>query len=315
MSTSNYCVAWFTSAGCELLSAGQYPQDLSCFQACQGNLPDLDTLKKSQCQLECSQLPAQCLVIAVIPDAWVTMSQHPLDSYLGRLVAPIAALSFAVESSFLEADRVAFSYQQQATKDDGYVMDLVVCDNQLRHQVCLPFWQRKSPVVLLSYSQYKKGEKHKRPLHTWRANKIQRYKPDQVRVRNYRLHWCAFILCCFILQLSLWGGSYFLSIPLEVVSEKEEPSVPVLREMPKTLHAALVMSQALPTSVRVLALKGDAQVAKIFASMTPQDLDEIVAAGFQQFANVHWQHEVVRRQASLSARQEVHDVVFTVESL
>ncbi|GAB3484272.1 hypothetical protein [Marinomonas epiphytica] len=313
MKNSNYCMVWYTAQGCEVLPARQSPKNYASAQEASISAPDLEELATWQSQLSLTDIPSQSRVVVVIPNAWVSSSKHRLEYDLSSMVAPIAALSFAVESTFLAAENLAFSYQQYHTKNDGNMMQVDACDNQLRRQLCLPFWRHKSPVTLLSYNQYCLGLKQAKPLKWWRLNALQPYKPEQKRVRDYRSKWCVFALVICALQLFLWVGKVGLTreAPRQQIVKASANDI---NESPSLVQNALLLSQSLPTSSRVRAVEVTAQSASIFASMPTQDLAHFQQQQAKSKATGDWHVRVLGNQPPLGSNTEVRDVLITASA-
>ena len=111
---SAYSVAVYSAQTCTLYDPSQASNLASLRSSSNAPPPDPQQLDSIQQDLVVDQDFNCSRIIVLVPDAWLSVSQHRVDHLIPSPLRPLAALSYAVETTFSPPDSLLFSYQYEA---------------------------------------------------------------------------------------------------------------------------------------------------------------------------------------------------------
>ncbi|WP_418138419.1 hypothetical protein AB8616_15835 [Marinomonas sp. RS-M-Aa-14] len=104
--------------------------------------------------LSFDSIPTCSRIVVLIPDDWLSISQCSLEHSVPSSLLPLAALSHAVETSFLPPETLVFNYQCLEESVGDRQLRVFACAAEWAEQLCLPFQSTAKSCLLMSQSQW-----------------------------------------------------------------------------------------------------------------------------------------------------------------
>ncbi|MBR7889967.1 hypothetical protein J9B83_13695 [Marinomonas sp. A79] len=314
--TPNYFVAVYSAQGCEICSPDNAIAHLSHET---DEAPDDQQLLTIQASINAA---AKSRLVILLPDAWLSVTEHQIDHQVPPKLLPLAALSYAAEATFTPPESVMLNYQQSSLPSKQTGLTVFACSVAWAEQLRRPFQTKVDTCLLVPESQWHDDTVPVR-RRTWRycqKKSLFVYQPDQDRRRQgRRLWWCLLVLS---LILNTAAGLYFLSLK-HTTEAAQVAQQATLNSQPEWFHstqkegfvdAILALMQALPRSVRVLSLVGEEERAELRLLLPASNLEPLLSNWRQQQPNWQWQW-VEHGSVAISPTQPVEVVNVSITIL
>jgi hypothetical protein len=320
---SAYSVAVYTAEQCIFYDSFK-AAELVALQAINQGSSTPDTLQLSAIHqtLSLESLAKRTPVLILVPDAWLVVSRSQIDHLIPSTLLPLAALSYAAETTFLPPEAVKFNYLQIALSDKRAELTVFACSNEWAELLCRPFYNTAKDCVIMPSSQWLDMKApSRRSWSNCKKQALSSYQPNKVKNQKARM------LLGYLLILSLFvqGGALTYLFSLHKHTEEAilvRQEVLELQSAWKAVHvendftqSILSVVQALPKSVRLAAVESDGAKAKVRMTLSQSDLDAVFIGWQHQFP--HWLWEVSQTSnpaESVHKKVEVLDVSISIFS-
>ncbi|TYL49014.1 hypothetical protein [Marinomonas sp. IMCC 4694] len=319
--TPNDAVAVYSARQCSLHAIGDAFESVKQSAMHTDPPPDADrllTIQKSVQPKEC--LPKVSRLVIVVPDRWLSVSQHSMGSLVPPSLLPMAALSYAVETTFSPPETLLFTYQQTVLVDKQAHLTVLACSIDWADQLRVPFQGWAETMFILSVSQWLGMKAHSPRLvgAYCQRNALQVYQPkNNTRHKTRRLWGVLILLSAFVNGLA---GAYWIGLQhrsdhaliLRDTYRQTQDAWLGFQQIDDFSSAVLVLLKSLPNSVRLMWVKGDASSMAFQMTVSEQELDRLLPYWQQQYPEWQWKVSSLRSALSVSNQQEVMDVSVSV---
>lgn len=255
-------------------------------------------------------------VIVVVPDNWISVSQHRVDHIIPRALEPLAALSYALETTFTEPETLMFNYRQRVLEGKQSQLTVFACTCEWRAQLCSPFQAFGASCILMSQTQWIDVSVRNRSWSFLRKHALSIYQPEkEINKRALRL-WGLLVLCSVLVH----SGAYFYFWALQQQTEKvltDRQGIVTLKsewESSATSTAfvasALAFIQTLPTSVRLVQFDAGFDQAVLQVTLPRQELAPLLGRWRQDYSSWQftWKREFDDQPSGLSGEEVMDDI-------
>jgi len=307
-----YSVAIYSAEKCTLLTASDATKWLHAQSLDDHVAIDSSQLIAIQQALASEGALNTSRMLILVPDHWLSVFQCSLDHSVPESLRPLAALSYAVEATFLPPETLVFSYQYEESSEQRQ-LTVFACAAEWADQLCSPFQSMAKSCVLMSYSQWMNVSSGIRSWSYCSQWALSRYQPDKLKQQRARRLWA--VLCGVSVLLHCVAGLYLFY--LQDVSERailarqqtlaaqsfwsSRPQIGGMTE------SALALVQALPDTVRLERFNGETGRVSFQMTLLAQDLEALVGRWRQQYPD--WRWEVAQQQSDVSLMKSQKDVV------
>jgi len=221
-------------------------------------------------------------VVVVVPDSWISVSKHRIEHIIPTELAPLAALSYAVETIFSAPETLMFNYQQVVSEEELTELTVFACSSEWATQLCLPFQALGVSCLLMSQTQWLGVSARKRSWSRLRKHALSIYQPNREKHKRAKRLWL--ILALFSLLFHSGAYLYFLTLHQQVETavnarqeiltltsewDSDQVSVPFV-------ESTIALVQALPTSVRLVQFDVDFDLAVVQVTLPQNSLIQLI---------------------------------------
>lgn len=316
---SDYSVAVYSAQECKLYNSSKVAclADFSAF--INAPRPDSQQLYAIHQRLKIGQELNGSRIIILVPDAWLSVSQHRVDHLIPVSLRPLAALSYAVEATFSLPENLLFSYQYEPLSAQQSLLSVYACSCEWAEQLVLPFLSIPKTYLLMTISQWQAMSSRKRSWSSCSFCSLSLYQPEKAkRVKARQLFWCLVVLS---LVLNSTASVYFLSLDQNTTYMRiARQTIQNTQSAWSSTHSANAFSasaldliQALPRSARLEYFESRAQRAFLQMTLPARDLELLLVTWRQHKPD--WRWEVKQRPhhpTSPITQKEVVDVSIKV---
>lgn len=319
---SAYSVAVYTAEQCTLYNSFQAAELVALQSINQADFsPDTLQLSAIHQTLSFELLPKNIPVLVLVPDAWLVVSRSQIDHLIPNALLPLAALSYAAEATFLPPETVQFNYLQVALSDKRAELTVFACSNEWAGQLCLPFHNMAKSCVIMPFSQWQEMKPSLRSWQNCKKRALSTYQPDKVKNQKARV----LLGCLLALSLFVQGSALTYLVWLHKQTEEAFLARQEILEVEaawKAVHlesdfaeTVLDAVQALPRTVRLVAVESDGMKAKVRMTLPKSDLESIFIGWQRQFPQWLWEVNQNSQSAlSMHNNSEVLDVSISIFS-
>jgi hypothetical protein len=306
-----YSVAVYSAQKCLYFDSAEAVRFADLMPVSDDTIPDSHQLKSIQQTLSLEGAPSTSRIIVLVPDSWLSVSQHRIDHPISSSLLPLAALSYAVETTFSPPESVMFSYVQEALPAKHTQLTVFACSNEWAQQLLEPFQLLAKSCCMIPQGQWvdKKSRAYSWLLCTQRA--LSLYQPDKEKRKKARRLW-GYLLLLSLLIHSV-ASVYFWT--LQQHSEKALMTYQktrlvqsdwVLAQEEDNIFSESVLGlvQALPKSARLGQFDGSASFASFKMVLPKQELDLLLGRWQKQRPDWRWEIEQSPYYSSLTMNQE-----------
>lgn len=317
---SAYSVAIYSAEKCTFHTPSESVKWLTSYALEDHHLTiDASHLLSIQQALSFDSVPTCSRIVVLIPDDWLSVSQCSLEHSVPSSLLPLAALSHAVETSFLPPETLVFNYQCLEASVGDRQLRVFACAAEWAEQLCLPFQSIAKSCLLMSQSQWLGMSSRDRSWAHCSQHALSPYQPNKVKQQRARRLWvvlggisvllhCAAVLYAFYLQGE--SAQMILARQQTLVSQSAWSSE---EEVGGMTESVLSLIQALPDSVRLEGVNSESEGMSFEMTLLEQDLDVLLSRWQQQYPD--WRWEIVQQQSDSSlvrAHKDVVDVSISV---
>lgn len=319
---SAYSVAVYTAEQCMFYGSCKAAELVALQSINQGvSAPDTIQLSAIHQTLLFESLPKSVPILILVPDAWLVVSRTQIDHLIPKTLQPLAALSYATETTFLPPESVQFNYVQTALSDKRAELTVFACSNEWAEQLCLPFYNAAKNCVILPFSQWLELKPSRRSWSNCKTQALSSYQPDKIKDHKARV----LLVCLLMLSVFVQGGAQVYLFSLQKQAEKAFLARQEISEVQTAWKASLIENdftqsvlsavQALPRSTRLTAVESDGEKAEIRMTLPQPDLDLIFIGWQHQFPQWFWEVSQTSKSAvSVHNKVEVLDVSVSIFS-
>lgn len=316
---SAYSVAVYSTQTCTLYDSSQASNLASRFPSSNAPPPDPQQLDNIQRGLVVDQDFHCSRIVVLVPDAWLSVSEHRVDHLIPSPLRPLAALSYAVETTFSPPDSLLFSYQYEALSSQQSQLVVFACASEWAEVLCLPFESIAKTCLLMPIGQWRAIQSRTRSWGACSQRALSVYQPEKrKRVKARRLSWALVVLSLLTHSVA---SAYFVSL------NQESEQALAARQKIQTSQSAwsstnndkafsssvLSLVQALPISARLGYFESEGQRAFLQMTLPVKDFELLLEAWRQH--NPDWRWEVEKQPHDLASpvvKKEVVDVSIEV---
>ncbi|NLQ18546.1 hypothetical protein HGG82_13105 [Marinomonas sp. M1K-6] len=234
-------------------------------------------------------------LLVLVPDDCLSVSQHALDHVIPRSLLPLAALSYAVETTFSPPESVCFSYQQNVLSTTSAQLTVFACTKDWAEAVCLPFQAAATSCLLMPLSLWENRHTKARSWSYIAQHALSVYQPNQEKRKTALRLWGYLLLASLLIHAA--ALFYFMAWQQESVLALQERQRALADQMAwqddQTANAfvasALEMVQGLPSSARLARFEGAASSVTFSVTLPEQALSLLLTAWRQQQPDWRWE--------------------------
>ncbi len=310
----NYSIALFSGQACQLFHSSEYHELLPRLVTPEPSNPSVEKINECLQDFDFESLDCVSRLLILVPDEWLSVTQHSLDHPVSARLLPLAALSFAVESTYATPDNTLYAFQHKTASNLDTQLTVYACSKSWSEPLFSAFQQQGRHCILVAYSQFKHF-----PSRSWSyctGQQISGYHPEyekQQRVRRYLWLGVVFSLAIHFVALGLY---WYLEQAVESAGIGYQQVVDVTsnwlqdQQAPPFVSTALTLVQGLPATVRVEGFSVQREQADMRFSL-PKSMLEMVMDNWQS-AYPNWRWIVVQDSFSTLDQEEVVNVSIQV---
>ena len=293
--TTGYSIAVYTAEKCTLYDLGTVDDAIDCVDQFRDSPPSKVRLNAIQKSLSIHSDSADSNIIILVPDDWLSTSQHNLDQIIDSALLPLVALSYAVETTFSAPETLLFSYQKKIMHDQQPQLTVYSCSTDWAEQLSQPFTERGSSCFIMSITQWKNLKSGKKTWSYLVKQALSIYQPDYEKRKARKRRWFCLILFSVLIQSTAYVYSSSLAerakqagVDRAYVLEKKSLWASE-QESNAFIESALTLVQVLPSSVRLVSFDGKDEVVNIKLTLSRKDLTALLEGWRKQYPLWHWE--------------------------
>ncbi|MDP5056967.1 MAG: hypothetical protein NWP51_08870 [Marinomonas hwangdonensis] len=316
--SSRFKLAIYSAECCTLVAPANYTR---LFQPSVSDnaLPDATKLASIQQTLSADTLEKAGRCIVVVPDAWLSVSEHRIEDRISPALRPLAALSFATETTFSAPDSLFYCYQYQEVDQGAAVLTVFACSSEWVERLLAPFKRRTQACLLVPRSRCNQVAQNGLSWSRCSQYSLSVYQPEAEQRKHARRLWMGLIG----LSLLLNGTAFLYYAHLEgrvseMVSRYQEKRAAQQewRSMLNSddfVYSVLSLVQGLPDSVRLGHFIAETPSTHLHMTLPQQELDRLLTQWRRRYPDWHWELDQQPHQAtSLSHQKEVVDAFIKI---
>ncbi|MEO9276024.1 hypothetical protein ABFY09_14400 [Marinomonas sp. 5E14-1] len=318
-----YSVALYSADKCTFYDRNEIEKRIDTSLQSSDFIPDSSQLFAMQKTLFINDCKVKSRAVILVPDHWLSVSKHVLEPLTPSSLLPLAALSYAVESTFSAPETVLFSFRKALVEDKQIQLSVFACSAEWNKQLVSPFQSKNVSCLIVPISLW---QSTKPSLRSWSALSkyaLSSYQPDYKKSQQMKRLWLCLLLFSVSIHSIAYG--YFLSLEQRIHQSLTERQSLLERQSAWASYqepndfvlSTLRLMQALPTSVRLVSFDGQNQQADFQLTLTQEEFEPLLISWQQRFPNWRWQvselHQTSSDVLSLSeSSKEVLDVFISV---
>jgi hypothetical protein len=309
-----YSVALYTSDKCTLHNKVDGEKWVINSSQCDDSAPNPSQLTVIQKTLNANTFTDVSRVVILVPDTWLSVSQHHLDHLVPTSLLPLAALSYAAETTFSPPETLLFSYQQKVMDNKQTQLTVFACSEEWAKQLCVPFQSLNVSCLLMSMTQWRGLRSSSRSWSYLKKNALSTYQPDDEKRQKRKRLWFCFILLSLLIHGVAYGYFCLLQQDSHQAQAERQKILAVRsiwessRESSEFAHSVLSLVQGLPMSVRLTLLEVEEKQASFQLTLSEHELEQILANWRK--ASPHWHWDVSKRsQHQISPSEQYEEVL------
>ena len=318
--TMSYLVALYSTQKCTLYDDIDVDKLVADSYQSPNLAPSFSQVASIQKTLSLNGTIAIPRVIILVPDSWISVSQHILDHLVPTPLLPLAALSYAVETTFSTPETLLFNYQEETTTSKQTQLTVFACSAEWAEQICLPFKSRKMSCLLMSVTQWK--NLRSRSWAYLAKNALSIYQPDYRKHQTRKRLWICLVLLSLLIHSLAYGYFSFLGQRLhQTILEKKnivaiQSTWESSQESNRFATSVLTLIQGLPMSVRLTSFDAKDQSATFNLTLSKYEFERLLVNWQEAFPHWHWEvtepPQVHSQSPSSALNGEVIDVFISI---
>jgi len=315
-----YSIAVYSAQECTLYDSSKTANLVDCYSLNNDPLPNTSQLELIQRSLTLDYPIDVSRIIILVPDAWLSVSQHRIDHLIPSSLLPLAALSYAVEATFSPPDSLLFSYQYEVLPEQQSQLTTFACSSEWAKQLCLPFQSIAKSCLLMPMGQWEAIALRNRSWSYCFPRALSVYQPEKSkRLKARRLCWCLIVVSLLVQGVA---SICFLSLHQKstqalIARQKIQATQSAWSSMDDSngfSASVLNLVQALPMSARLECFESEAQQASLQMTLPIQDFKLLLEAWRLQNPDWLWnvEQQPHRFVSPTVQKEEVVDVSIKV---
>ena len=312
------CVVFYSVSECHVYDVSHLPEGLPFDSDKEKSLPSDVQIDAIQAQLDHESLVNKKHILIVVPDAWLSISEHQLDHPLSKKLAPLAALAFATETTFAPPDSIFYYYRVTKLSKQSSRLNIVACSRNTMEHLSLPFQKSAKCSGIISQQQWLQRPHHRFNLILLSHQYLAVYQPEEKKQQNARKRWICLVLASVVLHVAFF--TFFYSINTDYENQRIEQQTAQAQQivLPKQgnifVGAVLATLRTMPREVRLSSFQSKNNTASIRLSLPEDTLQPLLTQWRQKHPNWRWQMSIVQSGAGSLKTQEVIDVDLIVST-
>ncbi|MGB5996484.1 MAG: hypothetical protein WBG31_04150 [Marinomonas sp.] len=308
------CVVFYTVSQCYVYAANHLPERLPFNAKDDTFLPSIERLNELQSLLDHEYLADKKSLLIVVPNAWLSVSEHQIKHPLSKKLAPLAALAFASESTFAPPNEIFFHHHVTKLNKDLVQLHVVACSKMLMDCLSQPFQADNRCYQLISQQQWDAQSTRRFACYLLSRQGLARYQPEEDKRRETRHRWSAFVLMSALVHGLLLGYFYYLTDEQDKqrVAQRQKHTQQLVLPTQGSVFVTrfLTILRALPHDVRVSALHSEKDTASARLTLTTVRLQTLLTQWQQAQPTWHWQVSSTSPQGtSMGASEDALEVM------
>jgi hypothetical protein len=316
---SDYSVAVYSAQECTLYNSNKAASLVDFSLSSNTSQPDSQQLSTIQQDLVVDQNLKLSRIIILVPDAWLSVSLHRVDHFIPSSLRPLAALSYAVETTFSPPDALMLSYQYEELSTPQSELTVFACSNEWGEQLCLPFQSIAKFCLLMPLSQWAAMPLRTRSWASCSRRALSVFHPEkEKRIKARRLCWCL-IVCSLLVHC--FASIHFISLHQQSAQayiehqqiQATQSAWSSTQNTNEFSESVLGLVQALPMSARLTYFESEGERAFLQITLLEEDLSLLLMEWRKH--NPDWRWEIEQQPHSLfspMSQKEVVDVSIEV---
>lgn len=306
----SYSVAIYSAQTCTFFDSPE-SVNLSCGELMnEGPTPDIDQLDSIQATLSLDNESIASRLIVLVPDSWLSVSQHQIDHLIPSSLLPLAALSYAVETTYSPPELVMFSYQQEVLPIKRTQLTVFACSNQWAERLCLPFKHLTKSCLIMTKQQWVDMPSKVQSWSFCSQRALSVYQPDKEKRKSARRLWGYLLMLSVIINSTAFAYLFVSQQRTErallerKVLLETQSTWSSQQETSEFSESVLGLVQTLPVSARLAQFDGRIAMASFKVTLPKQDLDRLLESWHQQHQHWRWKVEAQSLYLPASVNQE-----------
>ncbi|MBJ7538081.1 hypothetical protein [Marinomonas transparens] len=316
---SSFFVAVYSTTQCSLFDSHKVPIASGLLPPGDALVPDASRIEAMQNRLFSEQNERIKNVVVVVPDDWLSISEHEVDHLIPPKLAPLVALTYAVEDAFAPPENLRFSYRQKVVQGQHTRLMVFTCTGEQADLFCSPFKQRGMSCLLVPHKQWLNAQREKKPWRWFVQQSLQAYQPEKEKRQEFRrLIACLASISLLVNLIAYLCFDSWNKQSRDVLFERQQIMVTQSSwSSNDSLHSAsdiaLKLTQGLPISVRLNSVEGNALTAVVMLTLAEDDAALLLDSWREKQPEWQWKMERLSSDEPLSGGQEeVVDVAISI---
>jgi hypothetical protein len=310
---SDYSVAVYSAQECTFYGSSKAISSVDSSLSSHTSQPDSQQLNSLQQTLVFDQNLNFSRIIIVVPDAWLSVSRHRVDHLIPSSLRPLAALSYAVETTFSPPDTLMLSYQYEVLAAPQSELTVFACSSEWGEQLCLPFQRIAKACLLIPLSQWGAMPLRTRSWTSCSRRALSVFHPEkEKRLKARRL--CRYLIVLSVLVNSLASVCFISLHQQSVQAQAARQQIQAIQSAWSSTYSTnkfsesmLSLLQALPMSARLAHFESENQRAHLQMTLPAPDLELLLEEWRQQ--NPDWRVDVEQQPHTLFSPMSPKEVV------
>ncbi len=324
--TPNYFVAVYSLEQCSLCTPLEATKLVNKSPSKNNTLPDSSQLETIQRSLLPINVSSSTRMLILVPDSWLSVSVHRIDHIIPSSLLPLAALSYAVETTFSPPDSLMFSYQQDVLPAKQAQLKVFACSSEWAEQLSFPFKPSVKHCLVMSFAQWASKSTGVFSWSQCSKQALSVFQPEKEKQQKTQRLW----LCLMVFSVLVNGVAYGYYTALQQDSDTLLHSRQAViaaqsawessnNEDVQFVTSVLSKVQALPTSARLTLFEssdkvnGETQPIFFQVTLPKADLELLLENWKKQHPAWRWEVTYSAEELPiLSQQKEVVDASVSV---
>ncbi|ETX09654.1 hypothetical protein MUS1_06460 [Marinomonas ushuaiensis DSM 15871] len=328
-----YFVAVYSSQKCTLFDSSDVDGMVICHPQNQDISPDSIQLESIQKDISFKDIPlnddtfhrpifnnraGSAKIIVVIPDSWISVTQHKIDHLVPISLAPLAALSYATETTFTAPEALMFNYRQVVLDRNQTQLTVFACSNEWANQLCSPFKMLGASCLLMSQTQWADASVRNTSWSSLRKHALSIYQPDKEKNTKTKRLWFILVLLSLLVHSGAYVYFWNLQQQTEIALIDRQKTLTLISEWESDqvnspfAESILGLIQALPTSVRLMQFDAGFDQAFLQVTLPQRELATLIERWREGDSSLQFEWEQLTADKPSGFNSEVIDASISI---
>ena len=316
---TTYSVAVYAADNCQFYKNNNTVCDTELLSNDDDTLPNSTQLEKLQKPLLHTEAIDCHRVLILVPDNWLSISTHQVERHTPNELLPLAAMSFAAESTFSPPESLLFHYDQRRIEKQSITLEVTACSIEWARLLAKPFDNRGIPYLVMSFTQWSRLKTGTKSWSYLTQQSLSIFQPDRhKRIKQKRL-WIGLIVSSVVLHCAAYFYQSSLYVQSQQLAFERHASLDKYaiwrnqQQSSEFVATALNFAQSLPKKTRLTAFEGTERGVSLQVMLLKEERAELLARWRQQYPSWRWIVNDIKPIApSLTINEEVINVSLSI---